>query len=45
MNYIHFNPCKPHWNLAERPEKYKWPSANFYDTGNKDFNFLTHFYN
>jgi len=43
LNYIHFNPCQPHWNLASSPEKYKWSSASFYETGVKNFDCLTHF--
>ncbi len=43
FNYIHFNPCQPHWNLAALPENYKYSSANFYETGSKDFGWLTHF--
>jgi len=43
LNYIHFNPCQPHWNLAGVPEEYKWSSANFYETGLKEFSWLTHF--
>ena len=43
LNYIHFNPCQPHWNLATSPEEYKWSSARFYETGIKDFDWLTHF--
>ena len=27
MDYIHHNPCQPHWNLAELPEDYPWSSA------------------
>ena len=30
MNYIHNNPCQPHWNLVEHPEDYVWSSARFY---------------
>ena len=30
MNYIHHNPCQPHWNLAAQPEAYPWSSARFY---------------
>ena len=30
MNYIHHNPCQPHWNLAAQPEEYPWSSARFY---------------
>ncbi len=29
LNYIHFNPCQPHWNVAASPEEYKWSSAMF----------------
>jgi REP element-mobilizing transposase RayT len=43
LNYTHFNPCQPHWNLADLPENYKYSSAKFYETGIKDFEFLTHF--
>lgn len=30
MNYIHYNPCQPHWRLVELPEEYPWSSAKFY---------------
>ena len=30
MDYIHHNPCQPHWNLAETPEEYSWSTAAFY---------------
>jgi REP element-mobilizing transposase RayT len=43
LNYTHFNPCQQHWNLADIPENYKYSSAKFYETGVKDFSFLTHF--
>ncbi|MGN6605019.1 MAG: transposase [Ginsengibacter sp.] len=43
FNYIHFNPCQAHWNLAAAPEDYKWSSANFYERGLIDFKFLTDF--
>ncbi len=43
LNYIHFNSCQPHWNLAASPEEYKWSSARFDETGIKDFHWLTHF--
>jgi hypothetical protein len=32
MNYIHNNPCQPHWNLSETAEGYLWSSARFYLT-------------
>jgi len=33
MEYIHNNPCQPHWSLAPSPEEYVWSSARFYLTG------------
>lgn len=30
MNYIHYNPCRPHWKLASVAEEYPWSSARFY---------------
>jgi putative transposase len=30
MEYIHYNPCRPQWNLAGAPEEYPWSSARFY---------------
>ncbi len=30
MEYIHCNPCRSHWNLADSPEQYPWSSARFY---------------
>ena len=30
MDSVHYNPCQPHWNLAESPEEYPWSSARFY---------------
>lgn len=32
LEYIHQNPCKPPWGLAENPEEYPWSSARFYST-------------
>lgn len=31
--YIHNNPCQPHWQLAARPEEYPWSSARYYVLG------------
>ncbi len=31
--YIHHNPCQPHWALVERPEEYVWSSARYYLLG------------
>ncbi len=41
IQYIHENPLQDRWNLATSPEKYKWSSAKFYDTGIDDFSILT----
>jgi putative transposase len=30
LEYIHFNPCRPKWDLANTPEEYPWSSARFY---------------
>jgi REP element-mobilizing transposase RayT len=30
--YIHNNPCQPHWNLVSSPKTYMWSSAKFYLT-------------
>ena len=32
MEYIHNNPCQPHWDLAPSAEEYIWSSARFYLT-------------
>jgi putative transposase len=43
LNYIHYNPLQERWNLADRPEKYLWSSANFYEKCIDDFGFITHY--
>lgn len=43
LNYIHNNPIKEKWSLANLPEDYRFSSASFYKTGFDEFNFLTHF--
>jgi REP element-mobilizing transposase RayT len=30
MDYIHYNPCQPHWQLVAVPEDYPWSTAKFY---------------
>jgi REP element-mobilizing transposase RayT len=42
FDYLHNNPCQPHWLLASLPENYKYSSARFYETGEDLFGFLTH---
>ncbi|MBC8228329.1 transposase [bacterium] len=32
MEYIHNNPCQPHWELSVSPENYIWSTARFYLT-------------
>ena len=32
LEYIHQNPCQPHWQLSRTPEEYPWSSARFYMT-------------
>ena len=33
MKYIHENPIRKHWNLANTPEEYPYSSASFYTFG------------
>lgn len=33
LEYIHMNPLQEHWSLVDRPEKYEYSSARFYDLG------------
>ena len=43
LEYIHFNPLQEHWNLSNDPVLYRFSSACFYETGEDEFGFLTHF--
>ena len=43
LEYIHLNPLQEKWQLVELPEKYRWSSANFYSSGNDEFDLLTHY--
>lgn len=43
LDYIHHNPVRPKWQLAEIPEDYRWSSAAFYEKGISEFSFLTHY--
>jgi len=43
LDDIHDNPIQEKWNLCTQPEDYKWSSANFYETGDDQFSFITHF--
>jgi REP element-mobilizing transposase RayT len=40
LNYIHYNPVVKKWNLASKPEDYKYSSASYYKTGISEFTFL-----
>lgn len=42
LNYIHTNPCEPHWNLVQLMEDYQWSSASFYSAGDLRYSWLTH---
>ena len=42
LEYIHNNPVRGKWSLAESPESYSFSSAKYYMTGEDSFSFLTH---
>lgn len=41
LEYIHLNPMQEQWNLASKPDAYKWSSAKFYENGIDEFSILT----
>jgi REP element-mobilizing transposase RayT len=43
LDYIHRNPVKGKWNLADLPENYHYSSARFYLLNEDHFDFLTHY--
>jgi putative transposase len=43
LDYIHQNPTKEKWKLAENPEGYFYSSARFYYEQIDDFGFLAHY--
>ena len=43
VNYIHLNPIRGKWNLANEIVDYKYSSARFYYTGVDDWGFLSHY--
>ncbi len=43
LNYIHNNPLQKKWNLVGDPVDYRYSSAKFYETGEKEFDFLYHY--
>ena len=42
LDYIHHNPCRGKWMLAENPLEYHFSSFEFYEKGKDRFGFLTH---
>jgi len=40
LDYIHNNPIRDHWKLAQFPEDYRWSSAAFYKNGYDEFGIL-----
>lgn len=42
LDYIHYNPMQPHWQLCKEPADYRFSSAKFYETGEDEFGILTH---
>jgi putative transposase len=43
LNYVHYNPCQAHWNLAPTPTEYLWSSAAFYEYGDRTYPWLCHY--
>ncbi len=43
LDYMHYNPLQPQWQLSNEPADYKFFSAKFYETGEDEFKILTHF--
>ena len=43
LDYMHYNPLQPHWQLCQDPTEYRFSSAMFYETGDDEFKILTHY--
>jgi hypothetical protein len=43
LNYIHNNPCKGKWNLANNIVEYVHSSAKYYLTGEQGIYAVTHY--
>ena len=43
LDYMHYNPLQPNWQLCKEPAEYRFSSAKFYETGEDEFKILTHF--
>lgn len=44
LNYIHNNPLQEKWKLSEKPEDYRFSSANYYEYNKSEWSFLSHFH-
>ena len=44
LNYIHQNPIKEKWQLANNIEDYKYSSASYYVNGQSDFKFISNYF-
>ena len=44
LDYIHNNPVREKWKLAEFPEDYRWSSAAFYKNGYDEFGILKYWW-
>jgi hypothetical protein len=42
LDYMHYNPLQPHWQLCDEPAGYRFSSAKFYENGEDEFKILTH---
>jgi putative transposase len=42
LEYVHTNPCQPHWNLAQHPTDYRFSSARYYEGLGDEFGLVTH---
>jgi len=43
LEYMHKNQIQAHWNLCRFPEEYKYSSFRFYQFGDNNFKFLSHY--
>ena len=43
LDYVHNNPIRERWKLANYPEGYRWSSAKFYLNGEDEFKIVSHF--
>jgi hypothetical protein len=43
LNYMDNNPTQAHCMLCKFPEEYKYSSYRFYEFGDREFDFLSHY--